>query len=150
MMRGHMGLRQIVLLVVAWVVMVHVGSKAVHGLCAGDCNRDGEVTVDEIVLAVNSALGVAGARACAMADQNADGEVTIDEIVAAVQAALGSCPAVSPTGGSPSRSATPVHTATASATASPTPTAPPTCRRSSLFPTGTGRTWDSRSTGRCR
>lgn len=59
--------------------------------CAGDCNEDGAVTVDEVVLAVRAALGETSAAACPAADGNGDGEVTIDEILAAVVAALDGC-----------------------------------------------------------
>ncbi len=33
--------------------------------CVGDCNADGAVTVDELLLGVNIALGSAAATACA-------------------------------------------------------------------------------------
>jgi hypothetical protein len=58
--------------------------------CFGDCNLDGEVTVDEIVTAVGAALagGVAG---CPAADADGNNEVTVDEIVSMVGSALGGC-----------------------------------------------------------
>jgi hypothetical protein len=59
--------------------------------CTGDCNADGEVTIDEIVRAVQLALGLDGSR-CDAVDSNHDGEITIDEIVLAVQMALQGCP----------------------------------------------------------
>jgi len=59
--------------------------------CAGDCNGDGEVSVDELVRGVNIALGSAPARTCAGVDTNGDREVTVDELVAAVNAALRGC-----------------------------------------------------------
>lgn len=61
-------------------------------LCVGDCNGDGTVTVDEILLAVNMALtGASPAIACPSLDANNDGAVTIDEILAAVSNALAGC-----------------------------------------------------------
>lgn len=60
-------------------------------LCPGDCNQDGGVTVDEIVLAVRAALGEADLALCPAVDTSGDGEVTIDEILAAVMAALAGC-----------------------------------------------------------
>lgn len=63
--------------------------------CAGDCNGDGEVTVDEIILAVNIALGSAAVTECQRADAGGDGQVTVDEIVAAGDAALNGCVAQS-------------------------------------------------------
>lgn len=60
--------------------------------CGGDCNRDGAVTVDEILTALNIALGNDTLAACSTADANGDQQVQVDEIVAALAAALGGCP----------------------------------------------------------
>lgn len=60
-------------------------------VCAGDCNGDGEVTVDEIVGAVAIALGQRSADDCAAADTSGDGEVTVEEIVRTIGNALGGC-----------------------------------------------------------
>ena len=62
------------------------------GVCAGDCNGDGLVTVDELVRAVNIALGSAALDVCRASDVDADGSVGIDELVRAVNAALQGCP----------------------------------------------------------
>jgi hypothetical protein len=59
--------------------------------CSGDCNDDGEVTVDELIKGVNIALGTLGIEACPSFDVNGDGEVTVNEIVRAVNAALSGC-----------------------------------------------------------
>jgi hypothetical protein len=59
--------------------------------CAGDCNRDGAVSVDELIQAVEIALADGPIDACTAADQNGDGEVTIDELTAAVRAAMAGC-----------------------------------------------------------
>jgi hypothetical protein len=61
--------------------------------CIGDCNGDHHVTVDELVVAVNVALGSGAVAACPMSDANDDGQVSVDELVAGVQNALGVCPA---------------------------------------------------------
>lgn len=61
--------------------------------CPGDCNGDGAVTVDELLIMVNVALDNAAVSACEAGDLNQDGHITIDEILAAVNAALDSCPA---------------------------------------------------------
>ncbi len=63
--------------------------------CLGDCNGDFAVTVDEILLGVNVALGLAGVDGCPIFDGNADGSVTVEEIVLAVNFALSGCPNVS-------------------------------------------------------
>jgi hypothetical protein len=60
--------------------------------CDGDCNSDGAVTVNELVVCVNMALGTSDA--CHACDANGDGTVTINEIIAAVNAALNGCPAL--------------------------------------------------------
>lgn len=61
------------------------------GACVGDCNQDGTVAIDELIKAVNIALGSAAVDACGAADRNGNGAVTIDELLAAVNAALGGC-----------------------------------------------------------
>ncbi|HEY0300524.1 MAG TPA: hypothetical protein VGC36_04285, partial [Rhizomicrobium sp.] len=61
--------------------------------CAGDCNANRSVTVDELVLAVNIALGSLPSSACDVLDANENGQVSIDEIISAVTAALNGCPA---------------------------------------------------------
>lgn len=59
--------------------------------CVGDCNRDSQVTVDEIVRAVNIALGNSFVSTCLAVDGNGDNQVTVDEIVRAVNSALNGC-----------------------------------------------------------
>jgi hypothetical protein len=59
--------------------------------CPGDCNRDGAVSVDELVLAVNLALGSQPAGRCPAADGDGDLQVTVAELIAAVNRALGGC-----------------------------------------------------------
>lgn len=59
--------------------------------CPGDCNGDGEVTVDELVQAVTIVLGTSPFDSCPDADFNADGEVTVDDLLGAVSAALTGC-----------------------------------------------------------
>ena len=66
-------------------------------VCTGDCNGDGQVTVDEILTMANMALGRPVAIWCAAGDPNGDGRCTLDEIIAAVNNALGGCPGVGPT-----------------------------------------------------
>jgi putative Ig domain-containing protein len=106
--------------------------------CVGDCNADGAVTVDELLLGVNIALGTAAATACASVDANGDGEVTINELLAAVNAALDGCPAtVTPTETPPVTSTpTSPELATATATQTDTPVQVPTATPSPT-PTGT-------------
>jgi hypothetical protein len=65
---------------------------AAQSVCAGDCGRNNEVTVDEILALVNIALGSGDVATCTAGDRNTDGEITVDEIVAALQNALDGCP----------------------------------------------------------
>lgn len=59
--------------------------------CAGDCDGDGSVAINELVRAVAVALGGTPLGQCAAADANGDGTVTIAELIAAVGAALDGC-----------------------------------------------------------
>jgi hypothetical protein len=62
-----------------------------HPVCVGDCNKDGSVTINELILGVNIALGTAPADRCASLDQNHDDTVAINELIAAVNSALNGC-----------------------------------------------------------
>jgi hypothetical protein len=59
--------------------------------CIGDCGQDGAVTVNEILVMVNVALGNAPVSGCQVGDHNGDGAITIDEILTAVNNALNGC-----------------------------------------------------------
>jgi len=63
-----------------------------EGGCAGDCNEDGAVTVDEILIGVGLALGSGSVDGCSAMDADGDSTVTVDEILLAVNAALTGCP----------------------------------------------------------
>ena len=60
--------------------------------CGGDCDGDGAVVVNELVLAVSVALGAAALDVCAAVDGDGDGTVTIAELIAAVDHGLAGCP----------------------------------------------------------
>ena len=78
------------------VVLILVGGTAegtVRGLCVGDCNGDCQVTVNELLTAVNIALGNAMVSACT-AFANTDGHIPeIADITEAINNALVGCPA---------------------------------------------------------
>jgi hypothetical protein len=61
------------------------------GDCIGDCNGDGHVTIDEIITAVNIALGDADPSTCESLAGN--GQVTVAEILTVVDEAINGCPA---------------------------------------------------------
>jgi hypothetical protein len=58
--------------------------------CIGDCNGDGQVTVDEI-LTMNIALGNANVLTCLAGAASHDGQITVDEILTAVNNVLLGC-----------------------------------------------------------
>ncbi len=62
------------------------------GFCAGDCNNDGTVRVDELITAVTIALGSAGLDRCAAANVQEDTVISISELIGAVNSALSGCP----------------------------------------------------------
>jgi hypothetical protein len=67
-------------------------ATAVAAACTGDCNGDGTVAINELVLGVSVALTLQPASACPAFDANRDGSVVINEVVAAVNNTLAGCP----------------------------------------------------------
>ncbi|HVM96763.1 MAG TPA: CARDB domain-containing protein, partial [Candidatus Acidoferrales bacterium] len=60
-------------------------------VCTGDCNGDGEVTIDELLTGVNIALESVAIDRCLAFDVDSSGTVTVDELLAAVNRALDGC-----------------------------------------------------------
>jgi hypothetical protein len=60
------------------------------GVCAGDCDGDGAVRIDELIRCVSIAGG-ADLGTCSAIDLDLDGGARIEELVAAVNAALQGC-----------------------------------------------------------
>jgi hypothetical protein len=65
--------------------------------CAGDCNDDLVVSLDELITGVDIGLGRSPLAVCPAFDSEADGVVRIDELVRAVAIALHGCEAPTPT-----------------------------------------------------
>lgn len=61
--------------------------------CAGDCNGNDAVAVNEVVTLVNVSLETLPLSACAAGDVNGNGAISIDEIMTAVGFALEGCSA---------------------------------------------------------
>jgi hypothetical protein len=61
--------------------------------CAGDCNGDATVSIDDLLQAVSVAFGDAAPSNCTSVDVNGDGMVSINELLGAVQRALDGCDA---------------------------------------------------------
>jgi|GEM_PF-1544489 len=98
-------------------VAVLVGAGIASAQCAGDCNADGSVGINELVLAVKIALGSGAATDCPGLDTGEDGAVGINELIRAVNNALAGCAPVDPT-------ATPTPTSS-EPTATPLPASGP-------------------------
>lgn len=76
--------------VFALVLLIAIPSENA-AQCVGDCDDTGEVTVPDLVAAVQVSLGAADLSSCVSADENGDGAVTIDELLVAVDNALDGC-----------------------------------------------------------
>jgi hypothetical protein len=61
--------------------------------CAGSCNGDNSVSVDEIVVLVRIALGQVPVQQCTAGDTDGNGVITVDEVLRAVTNALNGCSA---------------------------------------------------------
>jgi subtilisin family serine protease len=72
-----------------WLQATPTPTPTVGGVSPADCNRNGRVTIDELIVGVRIALGQAALDACPAADSNDDGTVGIDDLVRAVRVALG-------------------------------------------------------------
>jgi hypothetical protein len=59
--------------------------------CVGDCGGDGAVTVNEIIVGVNVALGGQTIESCPLFDCNGNGQLTVDCLIRAVNASLDGC-----------------------------------------------------------
>lgn len=59
--------------------------------CGGDCNGDGRVLINELIVVVRLGLRQSPLDACASADTSGDGVVQIGEIIAAVRRSLEGC-----------------------------------------------------------
>ncbi len=86
-------------------------------VCVCDCNGDGEITIDEVIRAVNIGIGLLSLEQCPAADGNNDLQVSIDEVIRGINGGINGCIA-------PTATAAP---ATATPTPSPTPLATLAC-----------------------
>ncbi len=96
------------------------------GGCTGDCNGDGMVSINELILGVNIDLGSQPASMCPPF-QNAQGMVNIAQLIKGVNNALNGCgggatptPTATPIGGQATPTTTPTPTPKASLTSTPT------------------------------
>lgn len=124
--------------VLATLSLLFQPAAPTYGQCPGDCNGDQQVTVDELLCAVNVALGAVGLEACCSSmDLDENGSITVNEIITLVNYALVGCPVAptptltrtdtpgeTPTTGAPSPSFTATPTVVVTETPSTTPASP--------------------------
>jgi hypothetical protein len=67
------------------------------GGCTGDCDGSGDVTVNELIIMVNIALGSSPLSTCPIGDADGSGDITVNEIIIAVTNALNGCGPTTPT-----------------------------------------------------
>ena len=79
---GGTHVRPAVVALALWVGF-STARAALAAACVGDCNGDGEVTVNELLVLVNITLDTAALSSCAVGDQNDDGQITVNEIIGA-------------------------------------------------------------------
>lgn len=77
-------------LLFAGALLITLGSGRAAAQCVGDCNGDGEVTINELILGVNIALGDDPVSVCPAFASG--GEVTIAQLIKGVNNALNGCP----------------------------------------------------------
>ena len=65
-------------------------------VCIGDCNGNGVVGIDELLVGVNEALGLEAVARCPSFDANDDGHLAVNELLGAVRSALDGCRAADP------------------------------------------------------
>lgn len=75
----------------ACLLWLPLPSAAVTITCAGDCDGDGSVEVDEIVRLVGIALGETPLTSCVQGDRDCDDGATVDEVLQALNVALEGC-----------------------------------------------------------
>jgi len=76
------------------LALVLAATQATAQLCPGDCDGDRTVSVSDLVVGVNWALG--SGSYCIAADGNADGQVAVNELITGVTNALQGCAPAAP------------------------------------------------------
>lgn len=61
-------------------------------VCAGDCNADRQVTIGDLTVVLNVAIGQVPLERCPPADASGDGEMSVGDVIACVGSALNGCP----------------------------------------------------------
>ena len=114
-------MRKLGLVVITAILLATLPHSALAQSCAGDCDLDGKVTINELITGVNITLDELAPAECPVFDRNGDGVVAINELIAAVNNALCGCGRACPTP-TPTLTATVTPTFTRTPIRTPTPT----------------------------
>jgi hypothetical protein len=79
-----------------WACVCLSTQPALAQICAGDCDSNGQITVDEIITATRIGLGLTPLSECASVDVNGDGQVTVNEVVKVVNNMFFRCGTLQP------------------------------------------------------
>jgi cysteine-rich repeat protein len=90
--RNHKRLRCLMPATAALLLCLGLGSGTALAQCAGDCNGNNNVAINELILAVNISLGLRSIDDCRAADVNGNDAVGINELILAVNRSLDGCP----------------------------------------------------------
>src|SRR5271169_4649917 len=95
--REWIGLMEIAVVFAALGVAACFWAPPAAAQCVGDCTGKGSVTISDLILGVNIALGNAPVSDCEALDANKDMMVSVNELILAVNNALaGQCTVVTP------------------------------------------------------
>jgi cysteine-rich repeat protein len=82
--------RRLGVLAIAMVALLAL-TRPVVADCVGDCDGDGKVLVNELIIGINIALGTSEVTECPSFDADDSGVVSVAELIAAVNNALTGC-----------------------------------------------------------
>jgi hypothetical protein len=86
------GLRgRLALLGIGCALVLAAARAGAQRACVGDCDGNGTVTINELVVGVNIALGSAPMQRCSSFDNNHDGMLEINELLDGVLASVQGC-----------------------------------------------------------
>ncbi|MDX2171427.1 MAG: hypothetical protein SF182_30460 [Deltaproteobacteria bacterium] len=74
------------------VALTRAAGREPLPICAGDCNRDRTVSIDELVRGVSLALDGSAPATCRALDRDHSSGIDVSELIGAVANALGGCP----------------------------------------------------------
>lgn len=86
-----MPIRERLALLILTTALLAPPSPSSAAFCAGDCDSNGAVTINELLMVVNIVLGSTAPAQCFSVDTNHDGAVAVNEVVGAVDLALNDC-----------------------------------------------------------